>query len=320
MGQLIYNLLLDRYQNRFVKLSIFRFPESITKSLKRSPNMFLLYAIVTFLAVSSSSADVCDEVCAIANCDAPNASQLCPNDCAPPGLNSNPECNADFGFVADVSASVENHWDDEKSFIKKLVQSVVISEQGGRAAVTSFSNMAELQIKFDDHIHYSTFETALDQIPYVGSTTKIDLGLEVALDEMFQVFNGMRPDVHQTMVLITDGQQAGVNFDLYRERFNQAGVRVIVVGVGNFQSRDIRHLTSDDADIYVASDFDELVSDEFIESITFCGEFVEKTPCRDKDIACPRYIDSGFADYCAFDFFTGWNGRYGCTKFCGLCS
>ena len=139
-----------------------------------------------------------------------------------PPKNSNPECNADFGFVADVSASVENHWDDEKSFIKKLVETIVISEEGGRAAVTSFSNEAALQIKFDDHTTYSTFEAALDQIPYVGSTTKIDMGLEVALDEMFQVFNGMRPDVHQTMVLITDGQQAGVNFDMYRERFNQA--------------------------------------------------------------------------------------------------
>merc|ERR1712018_143714 len=35
----------------------------------------------------------------------------------PATTNEDPRCNADFGFVADVSKSVENHWEDEKTFI-----------------------------------------------------------------------------------------------------------------------------------------------------------------------------------------------------------
>ena len=188
-----------------------------------------------------------------------------------PELNDDPTCNADFGFVADVSKSVEDHWEDEKNFMRKLVKSIAISEQGGRAAVTTFSHEAEFQIKFSDHMSYSTFETALEAIPYVGRTTRINLGLEVALDEMFQESNGMRSDVPQTMVLITDGQQTEVDFDLFREQFNKAGIRTLVIGVGNVRERDLRHLVNDDADFYKAEDFNELLTDEFIKSITFCG-------------------------------------------------
>ena len=155
--------------------------------------------------------------------------------------------------------------------MKKLVQSIIISEQGGRAAGTTFSHQAELQIKFSDHTSYPTFESALEAIPYVGRTTRINLGLEVALEEMFQESNGMRSGVTQTMVLITDGQQTGVDFDLFREQFNRAGVRTIVIGVGNVRERDVRHLVNDDADFYQADDFDELLTDEFINKITFCG-------------------------------------------------
>ena len=155
--------------------------------------------------------------------------------------------------------------------MKKLVQSIVMSEQGGRAAVTTFSNEAELQIKFSDHTSYSTFETALEAVPYVGSTTKINLGLDVALEQMFKESNGMRADVPQTMVLITDGQQTGVDFKQLRERFNHERIRTLIIGVGSVREHDLRLLVNDDADFYKADDFNELLTDEFIKSINFCG-------------------------------------------------
>ena len=117
----------------------------------------------------------------------------------PPTTNEDPRCNADFGFVADVSKSVENHWEDEKTFIKKLIEPIIISPEGGRASVTTFSNLAELKIKFSDHDNSSDFEASLDSLPYVGSTTKIDGGLEVAFNEMFKESNGMRPDKIQNL-------------------------------------------------------------------------------------------------------------------------
>ena len=117
----------------------------------------------------------------------------------------------------------------------------------------------------------SAFEASLDALSYVGSTTKIDGGLEVAFEEMFQESNGMRPDKIQNLFLITDGQQTGVDFSVWQKKFNDAGIRVIVIGVGNFRERDIIHLVNTNDDLYIAADFDELLSDGFVERITTCG-------------------------------------------------
>ena len=130
--------------------------------------------------------------------------------------------------------------------------------------MTTFSNRAELMIKFSDHETFSSFTAALDALPYLGSTTKIDLGLNVALEEMFQESNGMRSDALRNLFLITDGQQTGVDFALWREKFNKAGIRVIVIAVGNSIQRDLIHLVNDDEDLYIADNFDMLLSDSFI--------------------------------------------------------
>ena len=168
----------------------------------------------------------------------------------------------------DVSSSVKNHTDDEKLFVKKLLSSLIVSPQGAQVSVTTFANRAKLMIKFSDHESASSFKTSLDALPYWGSTTKIDLGIKVALEQMFKESNGMRSDAIQTMVLMTDGQQTGVDFGSWRKKFNDARIRVLVVGFGNVRKIDLKHLLNDDADFYIAKDFDELNRDSFIKSIT----------------------------------------------------
>jgi len=186
-------------------------------------------------------------------------------------VNDDPKCNADFGFVLDYSSSVENHWEDEKSFVKRLIHPLVISSQGGQAAVTTFADDAKLRIKFSDHENSSSFENALDAIPYRGSTTKIDLGLKVALEEMFQEYNGMRSGTIKTLVLITDGQQTQLDFGSWRKKLNDIGIRSLVIGVGQVDKSGLIHFVNNDADFYYAKDFDELLNDLFIKDITLCG-------------------------------------------------
>ena len=185
--------------------------------------------------------------------------------------NTRRACNQDFGFVVDSSASVRNHWSEQKSFIKKLIQPIVISPGGGHAAITTFSDKAALMIGFSDYTTTPQFEYAVEDLPYWGSTTKINLGLEVALEEMFQENNGMRSDARQTLFLITDGQQIDVDYDRFRNRFLKAGIRIVVIGVGNVRHRDLIHMVNDAGDMYFARDFNILLSDPFIQSINVCG-------------------------------------------------
>ena len=99
-------------------------------------------------------------------------------------------------------------------------------------------------INFDEHASLSEFETALDGLNHWDGTTRIDLGLEVALDQMFQVANGMRPDVSHTLVLITDGNQTGenVNYEEFRRRLNERKIRVLVILVGTANKNDIGNI------------------------------------------------------------------------------
>ena len=242
-----------------------------------------------------------DALCDIANCSAPNAQQLCPKSCSklirfPINvfiLFSNfsvqifkeeilhfsfisladPNCYDDFGFVVDVSGSVESHWQRERSFIKRLAQPIWISPEGGHASVELFSRTAGLMIPFDKFANFSGFERALDDLTQWHGTTRIDLGLEVAMDEMFQLSNGMRPGHSHTLVLITDGHQTGtykIDYEEFRKKLNDRKIRVLVILVGNSNKDQIRHLVNKKSDMYEAKDFDDLIRDEFINKINLC--------------------------------------------------
>ena len=172
----------------------------------------------------------------------------------------------------DASGSVPSHWERQRSFIKKLVEQIELSPDGGHASVVQFNEDAQLMINFDDHTSLSGFNTALDGLNHLDGTTRIDRGLEVALDQMFQVPNGMRLDVSHTLVLITDGNQTGanVNYKILRKRLNQRKIRVLVILIGSQNQDDIRHLVNKASELYIAPDFDALKSDSFVKKVNIC--------------------------------------------------
>jgi len=254
-----------------------------------------------------------DALCAIANCSAPDAPKLCPRDC------TDAKCYADFGFVVDVSGSVVSHWERERSFIKQLAQQIWISPDGGHASVVQFSRDAQLMINFNNHTSLSGFEMALDGLNHWDGTTRIDLGLEVALDQMFQVANGMRPDVSHTLVLITDGNQTGENvkYEEFRRRLNERKIRVLVILVGTANKNDIRHLVNKASDLYEASTFEDLISDDFVKNVILCGEYSDLEECRDGHVYCGFY-KRYYPDYCRENHWL-LEKPFSCRKSCNMC-
>ena len=47
----------------------------------------------------------------------------------------------------------------------------------------------------------------MDDIPLMGSTTRIDTALRMVQDEMYEEENGARKDVPRILILLTDGSQ-----------------------------------------------------------------------------------------------------------------
>ena len=154
---------------------------------------------------------------------------------------------------------------------------------------------AELKIKFSDYMVFSnpdapmnSFEEGVNALPYWGGQTRIDKALEVARKDMFQESNGMRPDAPKTLVFITDGVQTSCYNNLWEKSttrpkpcmdiepflayFREQKIRLIAIGVGGVDKAALLKLVEDPSDFHLAEDFNVLLSDSFIKSVTVCNE------------------------------------------------
>ena len=59
--------------------------------------------------------------------------------------------------------------------------------------------------------HFLQFDEAVDKIPLMGSTTRIDRALRMTQNEMFTTANGGRAGVPNILILLTDGTQTQVS-------------------------------------------------------------------------------------------------------------
>ena len=160
--------------------------------------------------------------------------------------------------------------------MKALAVKFGVSKDGSRASVLTFSFNAELTIKFKDHTDITTFSNAVDAIPLMGSTTRIDKALRLTQSKMFTLESGARATTPKVLILLTDGSQtkdAGAEDpgDIADE-LRQDGINVIVIGIGSGTDlKELSHMAGGVDNAFSAATFDELIGGDFIANI------VEKT-------------------------------------------
>ena len=179
---------------------------------------------------------------------------------------------ADVGFIVDSSGSLASQYSKEKDFVKLVADSLSISDKGSRAAVVLFSFYAQLSIKFTDHMKTEDFKRAVDALPLMRSTTRIDRALTTAYNEMFNEKNGMRVTVPKVLVLLTDGEQTkggdAIAPAQVVRKFHDAGIKVIVIGIGKgVNPAELGALVKSKDNLYLAKDFDQLKSVQFVDDI-----------------------------------------------------
>ena len=164
----------------------------------------------------------------------------------------------------------------EKDFLKVLATTFGVSSNASRAGVVTFSYYAEHSIKMSDHDNLSGFNAAVDNIPLMGSTTRIDKALRVAQKDLFSIANGARAGVPKVLILLTDGSQtqdAGAEEPgEIAEELRKEGINVIVVGIGKgVNVTELRHIAGEEKNVYSAASFDELIGSEFVSKIKSRG-------------------------------------------------
>ncbi|EDO30053.1 predicted protein, partial [Nematostella vectensis] len=89
-----------------------------------------------------------------------------------------PVAVVDICFILDASGSVSPiDFKQQKAFVKALAKTFLISPEKTRVAILSFSTIAKLNIKLTDFYDYKALTKAVDKIPYMGFTTRIDRAL-----------------------------------------------------------------------------------------------------------------------------------------------
>ena len=162
-----------------------------------------------------------------------------------------------------------------------------MSEHGIHVSITGFSEQALLLIPFSRHTNSSTFIREVNNIDHgvFNKDTRTTRGLEVTLTEMFNESNGMRPEVPKTFIFMTDGEcNTGIpgepcpdsEFEHYRDLFKKRDIKMIGIGVGEVDLRQLKILLGDKGKYFQTLDFTQLTQTSFIRELSVCDGMLNK--------------------------------------------
>ena len=182
----------------------------------------------------------------------------------------NPDCEGfvDVGFILDSSGSLQYHYREETKFLKTLANSFGISSRGSHAGVVAFSDVASLSIQLDEFLTDITFNEAVDKIEYMGRTTRIDLGLQKAL-ELFDESKGARKDVPKLLFLLTDGQQTGNENPVpIANQLRQKGIQLFAIGIGfGVKKTELDKIADNPQNVFLVENFQKLLQGNFLKRV-----------------------------------------------------
>ena len=179
---------------------------------------------------------------------------------------------ADIGFLLDASHNREEYYINEKNFLKTLAAYMGVSSNKTRIGVISFSFYAELNIKLIDHSNIISFNTAVDDIPLMNLSTRIDKALMLAGKDMFNIVNGARPGYPKLLILlISNPQMRSVAMERpsdVAEKIRKQGINILIIGIGSdVDPNELVEIGGGPENLYIAATNDVLSNNDFVEQI-----------------------------------------------------
>ena len=170
------------------------------------------------------------------------------------------EFKADIVFIVDSSSEVSReNYIKEKGFVKSLAQTLGLAPGKTRGSVVIYSSVASLLIRLNEYSNSTGFDKAVDDLPYLGSLRRMDLGLQ----EGTAALKNARPGVPKVVVLLTAGRQS-----LSRDSLPQSvkplkdlGANIFVVAIGSQpDDQELRPIVKEPEDVLKVSTFEDLAS------------------------------------------------------------
>ena len=154
-------------------------------------------------------------------------------------------------------------------FINELIKIANFAQNGSHGALLRFSderlsNEDMLEVEFSDQLDLNSYAEAINRTiekgPGPGGTNIIN-ALDVSLDRIFQTSSGMREDVIQVAVLITDGDdgKCGKEYTERKELFKNRNIKILAVGVGETDDENLKELVQSSEHFFKADKFEDLI-------------------------------------------------------------
>ena len=165
---------------------------------------------------------------------------------------------ADIVFIVDSSSEVSReNYNKEKAFIKSLAKTLNLSPGKTRASVVVYSGVASLEIRLNAYYNSTIFDKAVDDLPYLGSVRRMDLGLREGAVAM----KDARPNVRRVVVLLTTGRQSQSSNLLPQavKPLLELSANIYVVAIGSRpNNQELRLVVKEPGNVLKVSRFDDL--------------------------------------------------------------
>jgi len=189
------------------------------------------------------------------------------------------DCRAvemDLVFVLDGSSSVgNNNWDRMLDFVDGIVDRMTIGQYNSRVGVVVYSDSVTNVFYLNSYYNSNDLRDNIRRISYPGGQTNTAAGIRAAYTEQFTESRGDRLEVHNVLILLTDGVS---NIDQSRTvpealAAKNRGITIFAVGITNsVNQEEIRDISTNpqqlDSNYFLTADFNSLdgISETLIKS------------------------------------------------------
>lgn len=172
----------------------------------------------------------------------------------------------------------------------ECIRNINPTQDGAHVAIFFFASDNVLAHNFSSPQDLATIEAVLENFTcnYTSNSVWCDgkgsggtatyYALAQVNNVTFNEMNGMRPDdIPKNVVVVTDGDcdcgrsSSNETLTWALERFEERGIRVIAVGIGNITTQPfLNRLATSPLDVFYANDTEEL-DETFIERVSYCS-------------------------------------------------
>ena len=178
----------------------------------------------------------------------------------------------DLGIVIDGSESIgANNFEAFKTFVETLVSNFGVSDSSTRVSLIVFGSDSKLIFPLGQLVAYSQFQRMMSNLRYPGGSSRLDLAM-IQASTMFDSGNGGRQGTPKILIVASDGIQSlstGLaDIKLSADKLRNNGVLIYTVSAGQrFDYARLREIAGDRSRTYIASRYDALIADSFLQSI-----------------------------------------------------